>query len=113
MSFEEIEEHVIVEELAPGDGTKPPHGARVQVHYVGTFHDGRKFDSSRDRGQPFRFELGVGQVIRGWDEVISRMTVGQRVKAIIAPEWAYGERGGGVMIPPNAPLIFDIELLGL
>ena len=103
-------QYVVIEE---GDGAQAQAGQRVFVHYVGTLEDGTKFDSSRDRGRPFDFTLGQGQVIRGWDEGIGLMQVGDRYKLIIPPELGYGARGAGGVIPPNATLIFDVELLRL
>lgn len=111
-SFQDISQWVQVRELKAGDGTRAPNGVNVNMHYTGTLTDGKKFDSSRDRGQPFSFKLGAGQVIRGWDEVVSRMTRGQRVEATIKPEWGYGTRGAGGVIPRDATLVFDMELLG-
>nr|CAC38784.1 putative FK506-binding protein [Suberites domuncula] len=105
---------VDIEEITPGDGTTfPKTGQTVVVHYTGTLTNGKKFDSSRDRGKPFKFKIGKGQVIRGWDEGVAKMSVGQRAKLTCSSDYAYGEKGHPGVIPPNATLIFDVELLGL
>lgn len=100
-----------IEQLTQGQGPAPKAGQRVAVHYTGWLTDGKKFDSSRDRGQPFVFTLGAGQVIRGWDEGVATMRVGDSVRLTIPPELGYGARGAGGVIPPNATLIFEVELL--
>ncbi len=100
-----------VEIIKEGNGQKPQVGQNVSVHYVGTLQDGKKFDSSRDRGEPISFPLGKGQVIRGWDEGIALLNVGTRAKLTIPPELGYGPRGAGGVIPPNATLLFDVELM--
>jgi len=101
------------EDLKVGDGQIAESGMTAQVHYTGWLTDGTKFDSSVDRGQPFSFKLGAGQVIRGWDEGVKGMRVGGKRKLTIPPDMGYGAAGAGGVIPPNATLIFDVELLGL
>ena len=100
-------------DIEVGEGSAAISGKEVKVHYTGTFPGGKKFDSSRDRREPFAFKLGAGQVIKGWDEGVSGMRIGGKRKLIIPPELAYGKRGAGSAIPPNAELYFDVELLGV
>ncbi|XP_053670925.1 peptidyl-prolyl cis-trans isomerase Fkbp12 [Anopheles nili] len=98
--------------IADGDQTTfPKPGQTAVVHYTGTLDDGTVFDSSRTRGKPFQFAVGKGEVIRGWDEGVAQMSVGQRVKLVCSPDYAYGSRGHPGVIPPNARLTFDVELL--
>eukprot|EP00581_Thalassiosira_minuscula_P019299 CAMPEP_0183712062 /NCGR_PEP_ID=MMETSP0737-20130205/7325_1 /TAXON_ID=385413 /ORGANISM="Thalassiosira miniscula, Strain CCMP1093" /LENGTH=158 /DNA_ID=CAMNT_0025940637 /DNA_START=134 /DNA_END=610 /DNA_ORIENTATION=+ len=99
-----------------GDGAVPSAGQTVKAHYTGWldgFDSPKKFDSSRDRGRPFQFRVGAGQVIRGWDESFSTMKVGERRKIILPSRLAYGDRGAGGIIPGGATLYFDVELLGI
>jgi FKBP-type peptidyl-prolyl cis-trans isomerase FkpA len=102
-----------IEDIRPGTGAEARAGQRVTVHYVGTLTDGSKFDSSRDRGQGFTFKLGAGQVIKGWDEGVAGMKIGQLRKLTIPPELAYGARGFPPVIPPNSTLVFEVELLAV
>ncbi|XP_077425822.1 peptidyl-prolyl cis-trans isomerase FKBP1A-like isoform X2 [Vanacampus margaritifer] len=105
---------VQIETTKEGDGqTFPKKGQRVVVHYIGTLQDGKVFDSSRGRGKPFKFKMGHQEVIRGWEEGVAQMSVGQRAKLICSPDYAYGSKGHPGVIPPNATLTFDVELLGL
>lgn len=96
-----------------GNGPSPRQGQRVSVHYTGWLTNGSKFDSSRDRGQPFQFSLGQGEVIKGWDEGVASMKVGGRRKLTIPSNLGYGPRGMPPVIPSNATLVFDVELLGI
>ncbi|MCE7505400.1 FKBP-type peptidyl-prolyl cis-trans isomerase [Polynucleobacter sp. IMCC30063] len=107
-------------DVVVGTGADATSGSNVSVHYTGWLYDpsapnnkGKKFDSSLDRGQPFSFPLGGGRVIRGWDEGVAGMKVGGKRTLIIPPEMGYGASGAGGVIPPNAALLFDVELLGV
>ncbi|MCB9694008.1 MAG: FKBP-type peptidyl-prolyl cis-trans isomerase [Alphaproteobacteria bacterium] len=102
-----------IEELTVGEGPKAAHGHKASVHYTGWLVDGSKFDSSLDRGQPFTFALGRGQVIQGWDQGVVGMQVGGKRKLTIPPEMGYGPRGYPPVIPPNSTLVFEVELLAL
>ncbi|MBU6452906.1 MAG: FKBP-type peptidyl-prolyl cis-trans isomerase [Cyanobacteria bacterium REEB67] len=101
------------EDLKVGTGDSPKAGQTCVMHYTGWLTDGSKFDSSVDRGQPFEFSIGRGQVIKGWDEGVMSMKVGGKRKLTIPPDLGYGARGAGGVIPPNATLVFEVELLGL
>jgi FKBP-type peptidyl-prolyl cis-trans isomerase len=104
---------LIIEDLVIGGGTEATAGQRVSVHYTGWLTDGSKFDSSKDRNEPFDFPLGAGHVIRGWDEGVQGMKVGGKRKLTIPPSMGYGARGAAGVIPPNAVLVFEVELLGV
>jgi len=101
------------QDLSRGEGAEATEGATAVVHYTGWLTDGKKFDSSRDRGEPFAFRLGAGQVIAGWDEGVAGMKVGGRRKLVIPASLGYGQGGAPPVIPPGATLVFDVELLGL
>ncbi len=102
-----------IQDTRSGDGQEAKAGDRVTVHYVGTLTSGEKFDSSRDRGKGFTFQLGAGQVIKGWDQGVAGMRVGGVRKLTIPPDLAYGQRGFPPVIPPNSTLVFEVELLGV
>jgi FKBP-type peptidyl-prolyl cis-trans isomerase FkpA len=102
-----------IEKITIGTGKSPKSGDTVTVHYTGWLTDGTKFDSSVDRNDPFAFVLGAGQVIQGWDEGVAQMKVGDKAKLTIPPEKAYGKDGYPGAIPPNATLIFEVELLSI
>ncbi len=102
-----------IEKINSGTGALPQKGQTVSVHYTGCFTDGKKFDSSVDRAEPFSFVLGEGQVIAGWDLGVGKMKVGDKVKLTIPPDLAYGRDGYPGAIPPNATLVFEVELLGI
>ncbi len=104
---------LVINDEKIGDGVEALAGKLVTVHYTGRLTDGTKFDSSVDRNQPFRFMLGVGQVIKGWDDGVQGMKVGGKRTLIIPSNMAYGERGAGAVIPPNATLEFDVELISV
>lgn len=112
LSLENISmEELGIDDLVVGTGAEAVNGKLVSVHYVGTLTDGTKFDSSKDRGEPFEFTLGVGEVIQGWDMGVLGMKVGGKRKLTVPSELGYGSSGAGSVIPPNATLIFDVELL--
>ncbi len=104
---------LIIEEVVVGDGAQAASGQQVKVHYTGWLTNGTKFDSSKDRNDPFVFPLGAGRVIKGWDEGVQGMKVGGKRKLTIPPALGYGARGAGGAIPPNATLVFEVELLGV
>lgn len=104
---------LVIETLATGSGPVATAGNKVSVHYTGWLTNGTKFDSSRDRNEAFSFTLGAGQVIQGWDEGVSGMQPGGKRKLTVPAELAYGARGAGGAIPPNAVLVFEVELLGI
>ena len=106
-------EEMKVEILQNGDGAEATAGQNVSVHYTGWLTDGTKFDSSVDRGQAFNFPLGGGRVIKGWDEGVAGMKIGEKRRLTIPPHMGYGAGGAGAAIPPNATLVFEVELLGL
>ena len=101
------------DDITEGDGDTAEAGQMVTVHYTGWLTDGSKFDSSKDRNDPFRFKLGAGNVIRGWDEGVAGMKIGGTRKLTIPANLGYGAQGAGGVIPPNATLVFEVELLGL
>jgi FKBP-type peptidyl-prolyl cis-trans isomerase FkpA len=102
-----------IDDVIIGDGAAAAAGQQVKVHYTGWLTDGTKFDSSKDRNDPFVFPLGAGRVIKGWDEGVQGMKIGGKRKLTIPPALGYGARGAGGVIPPNATLVFEVELLGL
>lgn len=111
MSTTTTDSGLVIEELEVGTGDEARAGREVTVHYTGWLTDGTKFDSSKDRNDPFNFPLGAGHVIRGWDEGVQGMQEGGKRKLTIPPELGYGARGAGGVIPPNATLTFEVELL--
>ncbi|CAG0941569.1 FK506-binding protein [Anaerolineae bacterium] len=106
-----MSDQLVIEDLQIGAGKEAKAGNRVTVHYRGTLTNGKQFDASYDRMQPFDFVLGAGQVIKGWDQGVAGMKIGGKRKLTIPPELGYGARGAGGVIPPNATLVFEVELL--
>ncbi len=106
-----MSDELLIEDIQVGTGAEAKAGNKVSVHYVGTLTNGNKFDSSRDRGKPFEFSLGAGQVIKGWDQGVAGMKIGGKRKLTIPPHLGYGARGAGGVIPPNATLVFEVELI--
>ncbi|MDT3677800.1 MAG: FKBP-type peptidyl-prolyl cis-trans isomerase [Burkholderiaceae bacterium] len=117
MAYQTTASGLQYEDVVAGSGDEAQKGDEVRVHYTGWLYQsgaaGRKFDSSKDRGEPFEFPLGAGHVIRGWDEGVAGMKVGGTRRLIIPPDLGYGARGAGGVIPPNATLLFEVELLGV
>jgi FKBP-type peptidyl-prolyl cis-trans isomerase len=113
MNNEENQNGLIIETLQEGEGTLAENGKLVTVHYTGTLLDGTKFDSSVDRDQPFQFTLGIGQVIKGWDQGVLGMKVGEKRRLTIPADLAYGDYGAGHLIGPGETLIFEVELLAV
>jgi FKBP-type peptidyl-prolyl cis-trans isomerase FkpA len=113
MSSYTTDSGLVIEDVVLGSGDTAQPGQLVTVHYTGWLTDGSKFDSSKDRNDPFSFPLGAGHVIRGWDEGVAGMQVGGTRKLTIPPALGYGARGAGGVIPPNATLVFEVELLGV
>lgn len=113
MSKQESVGKLIIEDIKKGEGKEVVGGDYITIHYKGTLEDGTKFDSSYDRGAPFKTRIGVGEVIEGWDMGVIGMKVGGKRKLIIPPALGYGATGAGGVIPPNATLIFEVELVGI
>jgi FKBP-type peptidyl-prolyl cis-trans isomerase FkpA len=117
MTYQTTASGLQYDDLKVGDGAEAKQGSYVMVHYTGWLYNdgekGAKFDSSKDRGQPFSFPLGAGHVIRGWDEGVAGMKIGGTRNLIIPADLGYGARGAGGVIPPNATLLFEVELLGV
>jgi FKBP-type peptidyl-prolyl cis-trans isomerase len=108
-----MSEELVIDDAKVGTGAEAKAGHTVSVHYVGTLTTGKKFDSSRDRGRPFEFKLGGGQVIKGWDQGVAGMKIGGVRKLTIPPHLGYGASGAGGVIPPNATLVFEVELIAV